>query len=957
MNYKFFLIILAVLSLFILSVPTYAFEDTFDKQLQPGQAFSNQWATSVGNGWRIDVTSSPLTTYNKVLRIENYFSQAEQTSASTNTIISSSSNYWAMQVVQFSYSAIGVDNVKVNFYNAAGSSVGSYPIHSYLQTYSSGNAKSVLYEFTSDTINMFLKVNGTTINLGTISGTPYFFGLSAETGNRRLLLYVEMVTTNIGQIGIGTDSQQYKVTELNNPAMNISWLITTIPQTDFNNKQTKIKICKVSSLCLRETIVKNISNTTSSGYDNFNWQTLLGITNYGLYFSYLQNNNITIANDYFFFSPPGTINSVTAVDTSMVIGQIETITYSLDAPNFIEKQYAVNVYSLYGLVQSFPVVVASGTVNWDTSGNSNGLYFIVLSKTTSGIQTDIAYTTVTLVSTLLIRGTVYDAQNVTTISGASINISQGGSWFNTTSAADGSYNLSGLFVQLNTNINASKTGYTHNNFSFTPLAAQVYTINLYMINNSLSCSLGATTNTCIVGMTENYPYHQAIPSATVALSNGSYSTTTTSNATTGFYIFKNLADGNLSYTVNATKTNYQNSPDYNVTTINQTFQTQIVIMYEIFTLTIVAQDSTNANMILNFISTFNGTLYNTTIGTISIPNLIYGQYPTVVSSTGYLTSSQNILVDSTKTSTFILVPITPVSSSTVFKTVPHNVRFLVQDYTGNPYTGVQITVQGYNTTLGEWSWLSSLLGIDFGATPINNASMTGATGIDGSASFMMIDTIYYGVNFNAGSNFNISWNLYPKEDFYILLVPLALPNTGCVNNVTANLTESTVNSTHTALGLTYLDPSGSTTLINFFVQNNQSVYIYSVSNISNSSWSPSYSVNSSVPGTTYFWGYNATITGCNQLSQTQVITFRGSGRLIDLHIPDIYYQWISIFLIVFAAALFSIKKMKFGAVIVPIVAGMLWVFGWFTINPMLLAIALVLGVMVYLRQSEQKVVY
>jgi hypothetical protein len=90
----------------------------------------------------------------------------------------------------------------------------------------------------------------------------------------------------------------------------------------------------------------------------------------------------------------------------------------------------------------------------------------------------------------------------------------------------------------------------------------------------------------------------------------------------------------------------------------------------------------------------------------------------------------------------------------------------------------------------------------------------------------------------------------------------------------------------------------------------------------------------------------------------QVITFKNGGRLIDLHFKNTsWYQMISISLIVFVAALFSAKKVKFGSVLVPVFSGMLSVFGWFTVNPVILASAIVIGILVYLRMSEVKTNY
>ncbi len=984
---KISFLILAVLSLLLLSAPVKALEETFQwyPLANSDPAFYNLWNLICVSPCNVGSIASYGTTYNKVAKlsvrvcntgcggttgsvtlINNVPLNTDYIAFNAKSSIRTSSDGYQCSL------AAHYCETHINLYDTNGIYISRIYVSGTSVTTSetlTERSFEIIRDSTTGIISY--KING--VSQGVAGASALSFGYVAFQAQATTnwvtsiviaSLYIDDFTTTGYISSVGTETAYHSQNELNLHPITTSYLLKTIPEAEYTASQFDIIWQKALANGTLQTIrTTNIKNATISGiyvgsftldrYDNLTSSDL----NYGLYWEHIIKNGVSQSTDYFFLVPPGAANTITVADTSAVIGQSEAITYSIGTPDFTTNSYYVNIYNTAGLVTSVALTDASGIVNWDTSGNSAGIYFIVLSQVTSGIQTDLAYTTINLVSTLLIRGTVYDAKNSTTLSGTFINFSQNALWYNTTSATDGTYNLSGLFVGLNTNINASKIGWIHNNFSFTPLAAQVYTINLYMINASFDCStIGGATNTCINGMVESIPYHQAIEGATVFLGNSTYQTSTTSNATTGYYQFLGLNESNDSYVVNATKSGYMNSIDYNVTTISGTDVQQIILMYQIYTLSIVAQDSTNANTILDFIATFNGTLYNTSVGTITIPNLIYGSYPTIVSSSGYLSKSQTILVDSTKTSIFILTPITPPIQSTTFKTLPHNVRFQIQDYTGRAHVGIPVTVQGWSTTVGTWAQLGQLLGLDFTTTPINNESMSGTTGIDGSIAFMMMDTVYYSVNFNGGSAYNITWYLYPKEDFYLLMIPLSSPNSGCSQNITYNLTQTTINTTHTALGLTYSDPSGHTTLINFFVQNNQSTYLYTNSSAS-SSLTDSFAVNSSVTGTTYFWGFNSTETGGCTLAQTQVITFRGSGKLIDLHISKGYYQWISIILIVFMASLFSIKKIKFGAVITPLTAGTLYAFGWFTINPILLSIAIVIGIMIYLRASEQKVIY
>lgn len=836
MNYKLFLIILTTIAVLITSVPSKAFEETW--QWYPGGVFSANW---IGGGSIVDAGT--------------YDRQYSQSAAIGGAPYSSSnyiqskytfdSTYIAFEMVSCSGSAsTGNDAAygQVILYDTDGVAILTYTICSRSTATPNSN-----FEFLRDTgtNQVQLKINSvsqgsvgsSTKNIGYIKFFTYAY-MYWVTSSASVTLVVDDITTTGYISGIGVETPYHSQNELNLKPMSTSFLMKTIPQADFDSSYFDIIWKKAAPDGTLQTIystrVKNVSQAVYSGVKYLNRYNNLtsNDTNYGLYWEYLTKNDVIQSTDYFFFALAGTSDSVTTTDPSVVIGQTETIMYSIGSPDFATNSYTVNVYSYNGFIVSLPIASgsATGTVSWDTTGNSAGLYFITLSKTTSGLQTELAYTTATLVSTLLIKGVVYDAANGTGLSGVNINFSQGTTWFNTTSNASGNYNLSGLTVALLTNINASKTGSTHTNYSFTPLAPQIYTINLYMINNSFNCSIvaggGNSTNTCINGMVLNVPYHQAVSGATVFIGNGSYFENTTSSAITGYYQFLNLSDDNLTYVVNATKSGFMNSVDYNVTTLNQTDKLQIIFMSEIYTLTIQAQDASNTNTLLDFLLLFNLANYNTTTGQITIPNLIYGQYPAIVSATNYISSSQTILMDSTKTVTFLLTPISAAQASTIFKTLPHDVSFIVQDLGFNKKTGVYVTAQGFNTTVGNWGWLSSLIGIDFDEIPINNATMNGTTGTDGSIDFKMDGSIYYVLTFSGGGISNRTWSGYPTQYQYYIIVPTTYygtftSNIDQITTITTSISTNKTNSTSAYVNASYNDSSNQTSSIIIYL--NQSI--------------------------------------------------------------------------------------------------------------------------------------
>jgi len=827
MNSKIVLLILAVVAAISLTYPVDAFEETF--QWYPDGVFTSNW---VGGGSIIDAG-----TYNRQHSQSASIGGAPY--SSSNYVQSKyvfDSNYIAFKMVTCSGSAsTGNDAAygQVILYDTDGVAILTYTICSRSTATANSN-----FEFLRDigTSQVQLKINsvsqgnvGTSSkNIGYIKFYTYAY-MYWVTSSASVTLTVDDITTTGYISGIGVETPYHSQNELNLKPMSSSFLMKTIPQADFDSSYFDIIWQKAASngtlQTLYSTRVKNVSESVYSGVKYLNRYNNLTAndTNYGLYFERLTKNDVIQSSDYFFLVPAGTTNTITS-DATATIGQQEIISYSIGAPDFAGSSYTINVYSYNALVVSLPIATgaATGTVTWDTAGNSAGLYFITLSKTTSGIQTDLAYTITTLVSTLLIRGTVYDAVNATPLSGVNINFSQGTTWYNTTSNGNGSYNLSGLTVALLTRINASKSTWMHNNYSFTPLAPQMYTINLYLISTGFNCSIAAgggnSTNTCINGMVENNPYHQAVGGAAVFLGNGSYFANTTSNTTTGYYQFLNLSDDNLTYVVNATKSGFMNSQDYNVTTINQTDVQQIILMSEIYTLTIQAQDASNTNTLLDFLLLFNLANYNTTVGQITISNLVYGQYPAIVSATDYISSSQTILMDSTKTVTFLLTPISAAQASTIFKTLPHDVAFIVQDLAFNKKSGVSVTAQGYNTTVGSWTWLADLIGIDFDLIPINNMSMIGITGTDGSIDFKMDGSIYYILTFSGGNISNTTWRGYPTKYEYYIIVPTTLYGT-FTNNVDqfstmiTTVSSKTINSTHAYINASHNDSMNQTSSI------------------------------------------------------------------------------------------------------------------------------------------------
>ena len=244
---------------------------------------------------------------------------------------------------------------------------------------------------------------------------------------------------------------------------------------------------------------------------------------------------------------------------------------------------------------------------------------------------------------------------------------------------------------------------------------------------------------------------------------------TIANNTTGYYIFNDLAV-NESYNVSSTFTGYRPSAVYTATAQNETFVQQDIEMSGLYTLTITLRDATDHSLITTSMTVeADGATNVTTNGQTTFHNLDYGIVTVTVSGNDdYYGVSENILVEKDTTKTIYLARKT---ESTPFAYPPHNVRFVVRSAFGAPIEGVTVEATGYETTMGSWSWLLDLLGIDYGKTQVHNQTMTGTTGSDGGIDFMMFEAIKYKLTFYKEGEINTTWEGFPKDEYYTIWAP------------------------------------------------------------------------------------------------------------------------------------------------------------------------------------------
>lgn len=711
-----------------------------------------------------------------------------------------------------------------------------------------------------------------------------------------------------------------------------------------------------------------VHNTTTvtnySGFVVWDRQSTLGYS-YDVYRARLLKDGIQEAYHDFFYVPSAIYGTINFTSDTYMQGDSMNFTYELFTPAFATYEYRAVLTTTSGTVEQTVMLSSdlTGSSSFDSSGLSQGTYYGLLQRKCVAGCIDwelLSYDIAGLDEGFNVHGYTYDAMNGTVLGNVSVNISQSdGTWFNTTSnATTGYYNLSGLLT-ISTTFNASIANFTMDDFTVTPTFPGTKVVDLYLWPTNLTHS-----NTTIQGLTQSYPYHQVVASASVYVYNATDTLTATSNSW-GYY---RIDTNDSTYSVNATKSGYRDSSVYSVTPALNEWKVQNIILYPLYDITIRAKDSVTSAYISSFSTEINGVLYQTTNGSVTV-QLEYGTYTISTSATGYSGSTGSINVEADATETILLTPFsTTTSSNTVVKILPHDVKFIVQDVFGHTYSGITVTVQGYNTTVGSWGILSSLLGMDFNTTPINSEVMTGITGADGAVVFKMSEVIYYHVTTTGTTPIISSW-LYPKDDLYYLVVSATDTtwndfSTPMSTGIVTNVTKATINASSAWINVSYNDSlSQTTSLIVYVNQSNsttgnlnqtmiQSWTCPSGCNSTNHSFtiSPydgqSYIVNIRFVHSTY---------GTNVKSYAVVFpkTVSATG------IPQIAFLMAAILIMVFVGAVFTYSTSEIGLIVVCGVGWIFWLIGWFNASdPSKIGIGLTLATFVaiiaYMAKQSEK---
>jgi len=268
-------------------------------------------------------------------------------------------------------------------------------------------------------------------------------------------------------------------------------------------------------------------------------------------------------------------------------------------------------------------------------------------------------------------------------------------------------------------------------------------------------------------------------------------------------------------------------------------------------------------------------------------------------------------------------------------------KFIVRSLFDDPYTGVTVNI-----------FVGSSL----------NPSFTGTTDSMGQVVFQLVKDTYYRIELSGGGlTDTITEYFYGKEEAYYITIAFGFPDGGDkFEDINATLYVTELNSTHANLSLYYSDNSNTTSMINFYAR----YYINGTDVCANQSsviYPTTLNCTVTMGNFTYLFGWNSTSSQYGISQGELVVDFKAND--IDAQLPGLsntmsadMMNWLSIIGLIFIAGIFSAKSVKFAAVVVPVVATIMYWIGTLQVSAILVHSALIFGILVYLRMNEQKVI-
>jgi hypothetical protein len=222
----------------------------------------------------------------------------------------------------------------------------------------------------------------------------------------------------------------------------------------------------------------------------------------------------------------------------------------------------------------------------------------------------------------------------------------------------------------------------------------------------------------------------------------------------------------------------------------------------------------------------------------------------------------------------------------------------------------------------------------------------------------MVEVVRYAITaHDPASNLSVNFTLYPQETQYTIQFRTRPPSDAETHPLYELEAVPLEGDTQVSLRLAYKDRDNATTSLLFWVKDGAGEYVYTdtleptLLNWTNTS----YTVENHPAS--YTWGFDATHATRDTISAARSITLHGSGRLVDLGFEDeFWYLLLSAIWIVGIGAIFSGSRVRFGAIIIPLIGGGVpTLIGWLPLATTVpIGILTFIGVFVYMRKSEYK---
>lgn len=896
----------------------YGFEDTVQRYVVDFEEVWEEYDTAEfyqgyanGAGWSYSdftVVNRPVA-YPSSQAFKFYVDAQGRYTHYSGTAITRITNY---VLVDNSYVALSVHEssvqggtLKIYYYNSVMAQVAVTNLG--LTTKSAGSTDR--YELVKSGSSINLYKNGVYVSTSVLSSdVPVYIRIEAyahgsSTGSQRqyLTTYIDDISTSSI---IGMDEEWTEAPTYIDTSYGIQSYIS-FPSSTFT-----ITSSRVGSGIVTNTTTLNIQ----ANFVRWNRTEIYG-NDWGLYHVQLLRDSTKLAETTFTYFDSTISGSVAFDQDSYSQGQTANIDYTITSADFASYTYYLKTMNVLGTVEdTYTLTAASGTKSPTLEDYDSGVYYAILSRTSksSGTNEEFAYDYASVTETVYVNGNVTDAVSGTKMHNVSIEYLQGSTYYNTTSELDGTYNVSDLSVGLSTAITANVTytndstfgnnSYNLSTFSFTPLAAEIYDIDLILfdINHTYD-------NVSAYGLIYDSIYHQPIESATVNIFNDTWSNSTTSTAT-GYYVFHNLI-ANGTYSIK-TASGYTDSIDYdiNTTTINATRQD--IGLSQLYTVTVMARDAVSTAYLSDYTAYLDGSAQDATGGSVIFTDVEYGLHSISAVASGYYPTGTTPLIDEDTT---ITIDLTTTPSDYY---APHKVKFTVKALWGTLYSGVATSVYT-------------------GATATGDTLYTGTTGTDGAVVFELSEEVQYTITFVGGSqNIDESITLYPIENSYpVWIYGTLAPDDEDIESeeVTVSVTTAEINDTHAYINVTYTDAMSETTDLNIYINQsdesdpfNQTVITFA--NLgATSSVTHSFIIND-YPGQAYFINVDATHTTFGNIMRTYSVRF--DGMLEDFGFSKIWV-WIGVGGMMFVAGMFKASKAEQGALIVCVVGWVFMVMGFF----------------------------